>query len=533
MFCSNCGNKLADGSNFCPKCGNKVGKVSEEKQAKQTISSDSIPEAAKVYLEQGNKYFEIQDFKKAYDAYKAAVQIVPDFFEAHKKIAQICIFNQDKKQALKILDDVISKNPTDHEAFYLRGKVNFLLGKIDKALMDLDISLKFNPGSLDIYKAIISAYKTKENYEQVIENTNEAMKIAPNDCFLYFSRGEAYYWSKSIDKALDDYNKVLEIDPNNIEGLFYRGTILFEKEEYDKSLADINHILEASPNDDNGLILRSKIYFGKKDYQKALSDVDLYIKKIEDLYQKDGPLELYLYQAEVRYKSGWYETNPDSIMEDYLKLWNLETDDEDEYKEKRAKKLVLFKDIMLDRYKKAVSNYNQEKDLFLIYNYKTSDTTKKIYNNISILLSTVIKPQVYSKEPMIFFNKSFADDYCNLIKLCTNKYNDHGRFISHKNDNSKIEPQYWVIIHAYTGLVYRRNESLKWLSIYGEDKAKYKYNSLEDALEDYEKIIRDKHLCNTYNDYDKIAYKTFSWKIGVGEKIYENNFMDIFIVGST
>ena len=32
MFCSNCGNKLADESKFCPKCGTKLGEVSEEKQ---------------------------------------------------------------------------------------------------------------------------------------------------------------------------------------------------------------------------------------------------------------------------------------------------------------------------------------------------------------------------------------------------------------------------------------------------------------------------------------------------------------------
>ena len=558
MFCSNCGNKLADDSKFCPKCGTKVGEVSEEKQTKKNkkaVSSDSIPEAAKAFFEQGKKHHDKQDFKNAYAAYKSAIQIAPDFFEAHKKIAQLWIINLDRNKAIKVLDDVISKNPDDYEAFYLRGGANALLGKTDKAIMDFDISLKINPDSLDTYKAIISAYKAKDDYEQIIKTANDAMKIAPNDIFFYFSRGEAYYHIKSLDNAISDFNKVLEIEPDNAEGLFYRGTILFEKKEYDKSIADINHILEVSPNNNDGLFLRSKIFFEKKEYEKALSDIDLYIKRNEDLYKKDCTFEQYLLQAELHYKAGWYETNPDSIMEDYLKLWNLESDDEDDCKEKRAQKLGLFKDIMIERYKKAVADYNKEKALFLIHDHKSSNSEKKDYHNISIY-STVIWPMPSYREPkLLFLNKSFADYYCKLIRLCYRKNNAHGTFYSHINEDPKIEPKYWLIIHAYTRDVYRRDGTSKeygkrkWWSIgpsfsSREEKVggEYKYNSLEDALADYEKIIRDKYLCKTYwnesdNHYpNRIGKNTYSddfnWEIGI-EKYRENNFMDIFIVGVT
>jgi len=73
-----------------------------------------------------------------------------------------------------------------------------------------------------------------------------------------------------------------------------------------------------------------------------------------------------------------------------------------------------------------------------------------------------------------------------------------------------------------------------WSRNYGEkDQGEYKYNSLEDALKDYEKVIRDKHLCKTNINYSgEMEVKIFDWEI---EKKYyhENNFMDIFIVGST
>ena len=564
MFCINCGEKLVDGSKFCPKCGTKLGEVSEEKQTKKTkqaVSSDSIPEAAKVYFEQGKKYDEKQDYKNAYAAYRSAIQIAPDFFEAHKKIAQLWIINQERDKAKKILDDVISKNPDDYEAFYLRGGVNVLLGKTDQALIDFDISLRINPDSLDTYKAIISAHKAKDDNEQIIKTANDAMKIAPNDYSLYISRGEAYYYIKSLDNALSDFNKVLEMEPDNLECLFYRGTILFEKEEYDKSLTDINHILEVSPTADDCVFMRSKIYFAKKDYKKALSDVDSYIKKMEGLYKKDCALEQYLLQAELRYKTGWYKTNPDSIMEDYLKMWNLESDDEDEFKKRRAKELGLFIDIMLDLYKKAVANYNKEKALFLVH--AGSDKEQKHYDNLQIY-STVVKPMTstsYREPNLLFLNELFADYYCKLIKLCANKQNARGYFSSHKNADSRIVPKYWLIRHAYTGAVYRRDGTSeeygkrKWWRIsdtpYSSDEKKvggtYKYNSLEDALADYEKIIKDEYLCHTswklddqssHNKIGKNTYsETFHWNFLDNKyneyKFYENNFMDIFIVGVT
>ena len=51
MFCSKCGNKLADGSKFCPGCGNKTGGVvSEEKQT--PASNNDIPPKNEPVLQQ-------------------------------------------------------------------------------------------------------------------------------------------------------------------------------------------------------------------------------------------------------------------------------------------------------------------------------------------------------------------------------------------------------------------------------------------------------------------------------------------------
>jgi tetratricopeptide (TPR) repeat protein len=561
MFCSNCGKELADGSKFCSGCGTKVGEAGSTGSVSSGKKGVELSPAALSFYKKGEEYFKQNDFDNAILAFGKALKQQPDFVDAYKGRAIALNSVEEYGRAIKNLNKAIDLDPNNATLYYLRGLSYCSRDEEDEdfeqAIMDFDVSLKINPDYLDAYKAVISVYKSKNDYEQIIKNTNDAIKLSPTDYSLYVSRGEAYYLIKSIDNALGDFNKVLEKEPNNVEGLSYRGRILFEKGEYDKSLVDINHILNVSPNNEDSLFMRSKIYFEKNNYEKALADIDEVVKRKEE--REECTLDIYVFQAETHYKSGLYETNPSSIMEDYLKLWNIESDDEDKNKEKRAKELGFFKDIMVERYKKAIASYNQEKDLFLLYNYKRSNRAKNDYYHMDIR-STVLEPKTIYKEPMIFFNESFSNDYCKLIDLNKRK-DEYEGFLSHKNEDAKIEPKYWIIVHAYTGEVYLPNGSSKehynqkWLTVFSceNDGVEYKYNSLEEAFEDYKRIIRDEYLCRTYfcdnpnlhtiNLSRRIDDKTifeffgwgeghFGWQGGSVKGRDENNFMDLFIVGS-
>ena len=518
---------MAGGSIFCSGCGTKVGETSSN----QSQNTNSISVAAQNYFNQAKEYEAKQDYKNAYDAYKSAIQIDPAFYEAQKKLARVCIILDDIKQAGRILKDVISKNPNDYEAFCLRGEIYSLLGKDEKALMDFDIALKINNNYIDSYKGIISVYKIRNDLDQIIKTANEAIKVDSKEYFFYASRGEAYYRKNLLTEAFTDINKALEINHNCLETIYLRGLILFGKEENDKALKDINHVLKLSPENEDCLFLRGKIYFAKGELNKSLSDFDFLINKKEKL-QDEINLELYEYRVKARYKDGFYDNNPDFVMADYLMLLKMKSDEQEKAPE-------IFIDIMISRYRKAVLNYEKEKNTYLLED--TNPNNKEAY----ITIGSVINPfaRFQAKKPIVFFDESFADDFRKLIILeRTNLERAYSKNRPFKvvSNYRKDAPKYWFIIHAHTGQVYRWNssEERKWslaLSDESEEKqTEFRFKSLEDALKTYEELIRTEHLGNTYEDDDgNIEFNTFNWTWTFnGERHHDKNFMDLFIAGS-
>jgi len=524
MFCSSCGKKLADGSKFCSGCGAKVGETTKN----QPENLNTIPMAAQNYFNQAKEYEAKQDYKNAYDAYKSAVQIAPAFYEAQKKLAQVCINLQDTKQAGKILNDVISKNPDDYEAFYLRGETYSLLGKDEKALMDFDIALRINNNYIDSYKGIISVYKLRNDWDQIIKTANEAINVDSSEFFFYAARGEAYYRKNLIAEALTDFDKALEINHDDLEAIYFRGLILFGKEENDKALKDISHALKLFPENADCLFLRGKIHFANGEFKKSLSDFDFLINKKEKL-REEVNRELYEYRVKARNKDGFYNKNPDFVMTDYLVLLKMKSDEQEKDPE-------IFIDIMISRYRKAVLDYGKEKKTYLLEN--TNPYNKEAY----ITIGSVINPSArfQAKRPIVFFDEAFADDFKKLIILehihLERAYSKNNPFKVVPNYR-KDTPKYWFIIHAHTGQVYRwkSSEERKWsltlLDESEEKQAEFRFESLEDALKTYEELIHTEHLGKKYEEDDDIEFDTFDWKFN-DERHHDRNFMDLFIAGS-
>ena len=564
MFCSNCGKKIADGSKFCSGCGAKLeeteaGETNAGKSEKAEKQASKIPVAAQTYFEQGEKYQKKGDYQNAYSSYKSAIGIAPDFWEAHKKSVEILLISKDTDRAYKIINNVISKNPDDYEAYLLRGKVYHLTGNTEKALIDYEIALKLKPDDLEIYKALILTYKTLKDFDNIIEITSKVIKIAPNDYSLYYSRGLAYFYKDLYDNAISDYSKSLEIKPDSTESLSDTAAAYYQKKDYENALIYINRFFEKIPDNADCAILRGKIYFHKEDFEKAIKDFDFVVK----YYGENTNPEVYKLRAISRYKSGYYKKHGDEILKDFRILHEfvpykelvffkeiyIERHKTGYYLKHKGEirkdyldlcelmpknELDFFKDIMLERYKKAIFNFKNEKKTYLIM-----QSSKSLWDGLYtkwedyLTNSSIHDPRsVHSsnKGALVFIDQDFASSYCSILGG-----NRGSKTVGFKTTNNIKEgtPKYWFITHAKAGYKFFKNGSseqkIKWG--FFDDDPGYKYESLEDALKDYERIINSEHLCNEFiNDKGKVESKVFTWRDNYNT-YSSDNFMDIFIVG--
>jgi len=156
---------------------------------------------AQDYLNRGNELFEQNNFDGAIYEYTEALKIDPNF--------------------------AIAKNYLSN-AYFNRGLASYRNGDANKAISDITKAIKYNPNDASFYGARGTIYNGIENWEGVIKDFSEVIRLEPTST-AYFSRAGAYHKKsreytkkgdienvlKCLDLAIEDQELAVEHDPTN------------------------------------------------------------------------------------------------------------------------------------------------------------------------------------------------------------------------------------------------------------------------------------------------------------------------------
>lgn len=244
----------------------------------------------------------------------------------------------DYKKAIEELDIIISKEPNNAKAFYMRGKSAFIELQneefdkneydIKRALIyssieyDLNKSIDIDPNITDAYRGLMYLNRDLKNtdkereYAQILfekENTaydallilassylnngeNESdfhQAIGYYDDFIKnvsfdnsriarFERGLCYYNLNILTKADIEANKLIYDFPFYDDAYFLKGIILakkgIESEFYDDAIFFLDRALELNPINFNALYERAEWYLNKENYRKAIENYNELLK---------------------------------------------------------------------------------------------------------------------------------------------------------------------------------------------------------------------------------------------------------------
>lgn len=244
----------------------------------------------------------------------------------------------DYKKAIEELDLIISKEPDNARAFYMRGKSAFIelqneefdKNKYDarRALIystieyDLNRSIDIDPNITDAYRGLMYLNRDLKNIEKereyaqiLFEKDNSAFDallilassylnngeneadfhqaIGYYDDFIKnvsfdnsriarFERGLCYYNLNILPKADIEANKLIYDFPFYDDAYFLKGIILAKKgvqsEFYDDAIFFLNRAVELNPINFNAIYERAEWYFNKENYRKAIENYNELLK---------------------------------------------------------------------------------------------------------------------------------------------------------------------------------------------------------------------------------------------------------------
>lgn len=154
---------------------------------------------------------------------------------------------KDYNRALADLDESIRLDPNSFEAYFLRGSVYDDLKNYDHAIADYSKAIELSPGLWLYFLARGTAYKNKKMYDQAIADFGEAIRLYPMSVLAMNSRGEIYLQLGQNDRAIADFNAAIRLDKNDALALYNRGIAKKTKGDIAGGDADIARAKTINP----------------------------------------------------------------------------------------------------------------------------------------------------------------------------------------------------------------------------------------------------------------------------------------------
>ncbi|MFZ0915631.1 MAG: tetratricopeptide repeat protein [Candidatus Udaeobacter sp.] len=121
-----------------------------------------------------------------------------------------------------------------------------------------------------------------QDWDKAVELLRKASamdhKYANDLTAVYQQRGYAEASNQQFQDAINDYNEAAKLTPQDVRIYEQRAAVEMKIEDYDKALADYSEIIKLKPNDVRYYNYRAYIYEIKNDVQNAIAETERALK---------------------------------------------------------------------------------------------------------------------------------------------------------------------------------------------------------------------------------------------------------------
>ena len=197
------------------------------------------PQDPVFYNDRGISYKEKGELDRALKDFNKALELNPDFAEAHNNRGKVYRNMGDLSKAFDDYNTAIQLNPDFAEAHNNRGVAYGIKGRVDEAIEDFNTAIGLNSAFADAYCNRGNAYLLKGEIDKAIEDYSRSIKHAPKDAMSYSNRSVAYLRKGEFDKTIEDASEAIALDEKCSNAYYNRAEAWLRLKEWDKAKADL------------------------------------------------------------------------------------------------------------------------------------------------------------------------------------------------------------------------------------------------------------------------------------------------------
>jgi tetratricopeptide (TPR) repeat protein len=219
-------------------------------QALETLATLTInfPTVAILFNIQGVCYADRQQFDAAVQSYQQALQIQPDYTEAHYNLS--VAFNNlgQLDKAIVSYKKTLKIKPDYPEAHYNLGVIFNNQGKLSAAISCYQHAIKFKPNYTKAHSNLGIALKDMGQLQASVKSYQQVLKLQPHDPEALYNLGNVLHDLDHGAAAITHYERALKINPNYIEACNNLGIALKEAGHLNQAIKHYEDALKIKPD---------------------------------------------------------------------------------------------------------------------------------------------------------------------------------------------------------------------------------------------------------------------------------------------
>jgi tetratricopeptide (TPR) repeat protein len=229
---------------------------------------------ADVYFDMGITYRDQGDLRRAAIAYRHALSLRPDYWEAHSNLGAV-LHDQGK------LDDAIaeyriSKRLNPEDASVRNNLGNTLCDKedFDGAITEFTDLYRQAPEWEGGHNCLARAYMSKRDYPSAIRELRTAIAANPAGAAEHRVLGQALLLSGKDEEAVTVLREAVALNPESGLGHHYLGTALVDIQHLAEAEKEFREALHLEPSAENHYSLAACL-MAQNQYEEALGELEI------------------------------------------------------------------------------------------------------------------------------------------------------------------------------------------------------------------------------------------------------------------
>jgi len=192
----------------------------------------------------GLAYDRGEEREKAIELFGKAIELVPEFGEAHANLGNVYFDMDDMDRAQELYEKALSLSPNLAGLHHSIGMIELRRGDVEAALKRFAKCVEIDPYHWESYSSIGTVYLQSGLHKEAMDAFKMALDINPDSPQDHNNLGLVYYRVGQLEEALIELRKALKINPESASAHFNLGNVLSRLErlaeaekEYEQAIA--------------------------------------------------------------------------------------------------------------------------------------------------------------------------------------------------------------------------------------------------------------------------------------------------------